>query len=204
VIHNGLSDPATRQAERDGHGRVRIGIVGQVSEWKGHRELLKAFAMLKDQCPGSELHVYGTGSDGFLTEMKQHCEMHGISAAVFWHGFQTSRDLIYGELDLLVVPSKTPDPLPTSAIEAAFFRKPCIVTECGGLPEIVDDQKTGFVVPIGDIETLALRITQVCQDESLRYAMGQSARKKAVSHFGSARFVREFDIALDCHDMDRL
>ena len=63
VIHNGLQDPSasTGLAQLSG-GRFRIGIAGQVGDWKGHDDLLEAFALVHQNHPQAELHIFGTGN----------------------------------------------------------------------------------------------------------------------------------------------
>ena len=64
-------------------------------------------------------------------------------------------------------------------IEAAMFEKPSVVTNIGSLPELVIDGETGFVVPIGDVNTLADRMNQIIINTELRKKMGNNARKRA-------------------------
>src|SRR4029077_5224135 len=138
VIHNGLTDPAgsvgTRSPSPD--DRVRFGIVGQVNAWKGHADLLEAFALLAKEHSALELHIFGSANAVYKAQLVRRSLDLGIQARVTWHDYVNDRRLIYSSFDVCVVPSRSQDPLPTTAIEASFFGLPSVVTRRGGLPEI--------------------------------------------------------------------
>lgn len=194
VIHNGLSDPVPS----DGlppklWGGVRIGIVGQVGPWKGHQDLLEAFALVARKHPTTELHIFGTGPSEFVTELTQRAEAMELGQRIVWHGFVAERSDIYGQIDICVVPSRVPDPLPTSAIEAAFFGLPVIASRSGGLPEILRHGVTGFLVEPGSSDELAVKLDELLGNAELRNVMGKAAWQHARTHFGLSRFVSEFE-----------
>ena len=193
VIHNGLADPVpVGGVPLKNWSGVHIGIAGQVAPWKGHQDLLEAFALIEARHPDSELHVFGDGSADFAAELKRLAEALKLSARLVWHGFVADRCKIYGQMDLCVVPSRTPDPLPTAAIEAAFFGLPVIASRMGGLPEIVQHQVTGFLVESGNPTELAERLDKLLGDSELRHRMGVAAAKHSRTHFNRDRFVAEF------------
>ncbi len=193
VIHNGLANPVPVGGvpPKDWNG-VRIGIAGQVAPWKGHQDLLEAFALIASKHPDSELHVFGDGSADFTAELKRRAEALKLSARLVWHGFVADRSEIYGHIDLCIVPSRTPDPLPTAAIEAAFFGLPVIASRMGGLPEIVQQAITGFLVDPSNPSELADCLDELLGDASLRHRMGAAATQHARRHFSRDRFVAEF------------
>jgi glycosyltransferase involved in cell wall biosynthesis len=195
VIHNGLRDITHGAETRLRHdGDIRIGIVGQVEEWKGHHNLLNAFARIADKYPDSTVHVFGSGSEPYTKRLKFQADELGISNRVIWHGFVEKRERIYFELDLCVVPVplRATEALPTIAIEAAFFGLPAVGSRCGGLVEIIDDGITGFLVDSGSIHQLSGRLDELLANSDLRHGMGRDARQRAVVRFGHQRFVSDF------------
>jgi glycosyltransferase involved in cell wall biosynthesis len=193
VIHNGLASP-DEVVERlpnldDG---IRIGIAGQVNEWKGHDDLVEAFGQISAKWPNVELHIYGRGSDDYERELKRKSAKLGVDNKVKWHGFISDRAAIFGNLDICVVPSRTEDPLPTVAIEAAVFGLPVIATNRGGLPEIIEDGVTGILVRSDDPDDLAAAIQRLLASPELRSSMGIRAREHMLRHFSKERFVRDF------------
>lgn len=195
VIHNGLRDLAQGEPRGTPHdGGKRIGIVGQVEEWKGHHVLLDAFAQLASKYPETALHVFGSGSVPYVKRLKRQAEALGISSRVIWHGFVPERERIYMQLDVCVVPVPVgaTEALPTIAIEAAFCSLPVLGSRCGGLLEIIEDGTTGFLVEPGDVKQLSTRLEQLLADGALRHRMGLAARQLATARFGHERFVTDF------------
>ena len=193
VIHNGIVGPASAQiCERRRSKNLCIGIVGRVGEWKGHSDLVEAFSQIVPRQPTAELHIFGPGSSEYVIKLKQRAEQLGIASRLFWHGFVSDKARIYSEIDVCVVPSRCADSLPTVAIEAAFFGLPVVATRRGGLPEIIDDGVTGYLVEAERPQELAQRLGELLQCVELREKMGAAAHLRARQHFSRERFVGEF------------
>jgi glycosyltransferase involved in cell wall biosynthesis len=198
VVHNGITDPTAiaNSSPKPLHQGVRIGIAGQVSPWKGHRELFKAFALLNRQIPQTELHVFGTGPEAFKSELQDLSIKSGFANKVRWHGFLPNRSDIYSEMDIFVVPSIFEEPFGLVAVEAAFFGLPCVVGRSGGLPEIVAHSTTGFITDVGAVNQLADFLAILVRDPALRLSMGAAARTHAVAMFSVVRLINDFETIL--------
>jgi glycosyltransferase involved in cell wall biosynthesis len=198
VIHNGIEDPVSDPARlaRTGKDSV-VGIVGQIGGWKGHEDLLNAFQVVLRTQPTAQLHVFGRAASEYEAFLRARATDLGIQSSIKWNGFIANQAEIYGNLAVLVVPSRSPDPLPTSAIEACFFEVPVVASRIGGLPEIIADGETGLLFESGDVDQLARHLTLLLGDPELRNKMGRKARERAISFFGHDRFVREFCEILD-------
>ena len=192
VIHNGLSDPADSVASSPSPVRLRVGIVGQVNVWKGHGDLVEACALLARDHSAPELHIFGNGNTVYKTELMRRSLDLGIQARVNWHDYVSDRRLIYSSFDICVVPSRSQDPLPTTAIEAGFFGLPCVVTRRGGLPEIIEHEVNGLVVEAERPAELAEALSRLIKEPLFRQRLGANARRRAVEHFGRDRFLNEF------------
>ncbi|MFO1486238.1 MAG: glycosyltransferase family 4 protein [Verrucomicrobiaceae bacterium] len=195
VVHNGLQDlnPNGTGSRRD-QGVVRIGIVGQVEEWKGHHNLLAAFSRLGGNTQHAEIHVYGSGSSVYRNRLRQQAADIGIEDKICWRGFMLDRAKIYQELDLCVIPipSSANEALPTVAIEAGFFGLPVVASRRGGLVEIIADGVTGLLVEAGNVDQLSLRLQELVNDAGLRERLGRAARHHVKRCFGRERFVADF------------
>lgn len=193
VIHNGMSDPsliAPRVSSTS--SEVGIGIVGQVGEWKGHEDLLVAFTAIASCHLSARLHIFGSDKGEFADRLKQRAEALGVAQRVIWHGFISDRSRIYPLIDICVVPSRCEDPFPLVAIEGAFFGLPVVATRKGGLPEIVVNGVTGYVVEGGAPEQLSRRLHDLLASAELRSLMGTAARQRALRHFGRDRLIKDF------------
>lgn len=198
VIYNGLTDPADSVDLRPPSSeRLRFGIVGQVNACKGHADLLEACALLDREHSAMELHIFGSGNAVYKDELVRMSSGLGIETWVKWHDFVSDRRLIFSTFDVCVVPSRSQDPLPTTAIEAGFFGLPSVVTRRGGLPEIVEHEVNGLVVEAERPAELAAALARLIGDPPLRQRLGANARRRAVEHFGRDRFLNEFIAVLN-------
>jgi glycosyltransferase involved in cell wall biosynthesis len=193
VVHNGIVDPNAGAAKVQPRGeRLIVGIVGQIGPWKGHDDLLEAFALIFPASPATQLHIFGKGSAEYETYLREKAASLGIADKISWHGFVPDRATIYRSMDICVVPSRSEEPFPTAAIEAAFFGIPVVATRRGGLPEIVEDGVTGFLVDAENPKELASRLKTLLVDDQLRHKMGEDARRRASEKFNRKRFVEDF------------
>ncbi|MBI4418395.1 MAG: glycosyltransferase, partial [Ignavibacteriales bacterium] len=95
-------------------------------------------------------------------------------------------------LDVLVVPSHS-ESFGYVAVEAMAMGIPVLGTKAGGLPEIVVDQETGFLVPPRDPAALAERLIILLKNKSLRSSMGKRGRRRALELFDFARSVEHLE-----------
>jgi glycosyltransferase involved in cell wall biosynthesis len=193
VVHNGLADPAgAEDGIREESERIRIGVVGQVGRWKGHDDLLEAFALVHSRHPKAELHVFGNGESAYRKELEQRVAKLKLATWIEWHDFVADRRLIYRNLDICVVPSRSHDPLPTTAIEASFFGLPAIATRRGGLPEILEHEVNGLLVEAEQPQQIAEAICRLIENPALRQSLATKARQTAIERFGQERFLKNF------------
>jgi glycosyltransferase involved in cell wall biosynthesis len=107
---------------------------------------------------------------------------------------------IYLNLDICVVPSRSQDPLPKSAIEAGFSGLPVIATLWGGLPVIVEHGTNGPLVNAKRPAELADAMCRVIDVPFLRQHLAANARRCATERFGRERFLAEFLALLEGQD----
>jgi glycosyltransferase involved in cell wall biosynthesis len=200
VIYNGITDPASKDSSPQCGTAFRIGIVGQVGTWKGHDDLLDAFAVVHQKHGSCELHVFGKSDPIYRGQLERKSIGLGVANWVKWHEFVRDRRDIYSNLDICVVPSRSQDPLPTSAIEAGFSGLPVIATRRGGLPEIVEHGTNGLLVNAERPAELANAMCSVIDDPLLRQHLAGNARRCATERFGRERFLAEFFSLLEAQD----
>lgn len=193
VVHNGLTDPAGPLPRLESNCKqFRIGIVGQVIPFKGHSDLLDACGMVRRRHSNIELHIFGTGDVPFRKELQRKAEELGLAPFVIWHEFVNDRARIYGALDVCVIPSRGEEALGLTAIEAGFFALPVIASRRGGLPEIVQHGVNGLLVGAQRPIEISEAICRLIEEPSCRLALAANARVRAMSIFGSDRFLMDF------------
>jgi glycosyltransferase involved in cell wall biosynthesis len=196
VIYNGIEPPKTSRPAYARTDTIVVGIAGQIGAWKGHEDLIAAFAIAVTAFPQIRLSIFGAGSDDYESHLRRRVDELGLSSVVNWHGFVRNRDEIYRQMDICVVPSRVDDPLPTSAIEALLYGIPVVATRRGGLPEIVEEGITGLLFDDGDIRQLASCLAKLVSDPELAHEMGQRAASRAAEKFDRGRFIRDFSAVL--------
>lgn len=183
VVYNGTEVTDFDIAKEYFHDDVmKIGIVGQVIEHKGHLDLLKACTALPDFVK-YEVHIYGKCKNTYKEELKLFIEEKGITDKVQWHGFVADRRKIYEGLDVLVAPSTVDEAFGLMSIEAAIFKLPVILYRSGGLAETVIEGETGFVVDKHDHKAITEKLNYFYNNKSLAKEFGEKARSLVLSKF---------------------
>lgn len=168
-----------------------VGIAGQVGAWKGHEDLLDAFKILRDKYPGKpmQLFIFGTGKPEFTNLLEKKIADSGLRELVYWKGFVNDVKDIYAGLSVLCVPTRTEEPFATSALEAAQFGVPVVVTNKGGFPEIVQDAVNGYIVESHNPAALAEKLSLLLNDPEMVLAMGERHRQYVTGKFSYKGFI---------------
>ena len=106
------------------------------------------------------------GSGDLDSKLKSQVKELHIENNVIFLGYQENIQDIIQQIDLVVLPSYT-EGLPLTPIESFAYGKPVVATAAGGTVEIIEDNKNGFLVPIGDVKALTEKIQEVIENESL-------------------------------------
>lgn len=191
---NGHDRAATVAASPDTQtAPVRIGIVGQIGAWKGHDDFVEALKELKQAKLPFTAMIFGEGMKDYVAALKQKIEDYQLTEQVRWIGFVKSPGEIYPQMDICVVPSRSQDPCPTVAIETAHFGVPVIATRRGGLPEIVQHEKTGFLIDAEAPAQLAEKLRLLIEDTALRQQMARESKTHSSSHLTSQRMAEQME-----------
>lgn len=90
---------------------------------------------------------------------------------------------LYGVAEVCMYPSSVGEPFGLTMLESLSASRPMIVTDAGGMPEIIQDGINGFVIPVKDFEALASRVIQLLTDEKLKHRFGYTGRQMVLSHY---------------------
>ncbi len=154
-----------------------LAAVGRLIPIKGFEVLLRAFALARDKVPSLTLELAGAGP--LEAELRR-----AAPKGVTFLGRVTPVGEVYERAAVVVVPSRG-EGFGMVALEAAERGRAAIVSDVGGLPEIVADAETGIVVPPEDADALARAIVKLVRDPGLVRAYGAAARRRALDHFSA-------------------
>jgi len=189
LIPNGVA-PGAFQKDDGAAVRRELGIdagvplvatVGRLAAMKGHADLLRAWDLVLRDLPGAVLLVVGEGEE----EQALRRQAAGLSPpeAVRFLGFRRDARAVLSAIDVLALTSVRDEGCSNALLEAMALGVPAVVTRCGGLPYVVEDGRTGVVVPVGDAGAIAAALLRLVRDPAGRAAMGAAARKLAESRY---------------------
>lgn len=163
-------------------------FIGRLSEQKGVDVLIRAVALARRTLPGVQLRIVGSGDyEPVLRELVREL---GVEAQVQFAGPAANEEVMreYDRAYCVVIPSKYVENLSVVGLEATAKGKAVIATRIGGLPDIVDHGRNGFLVEPGDPEDLAGRIVEILSHPELLPAMGAHARDKFARTFSKSAY----------------
>lgn len=164
-----------------------IGTVGRVAVEKNHALLVDAVAPLLG--PNTRLVIAGDGQ--LLPELRERVASLRITEYVHLLGARRDVPDILNAFDTFVLSSDT-EGLPLVIPEAMATGLPVISTRVGGVPSVLDEGQTGFLVAPRDAQALRNRAAELRADPAATRACGQRARAAAIARFSAERMQREY------------
>jgi glycosyltransferase involved in cell wall biosynthesis len=203
VVYNGIDVEALSAVARDRSlvtsagippTATLVGAVGNLYPVKGHTYLLRAMAKVAQARPDAHLVVLGRGSlhDALLSE----ASTLGIADHVHLLGHREDVPRWLAAFDVFVLSSLS-EGLPLSLLEAMGAARPPVVTSVGGMPEVVQEAVSGFVVPPAAPEPLADRILSLLENGVLASTMGEAARARIRDAFSVEQMTRNYGAIYD-------
>jgi len=170
------------------HHAPVVGNVAALTAHKGQRYLIEAAHLVVKQIPDARFIILGEG------ELREHLEHlvkeHTLEKHVLLPGFRTDVLGCIKGFDLFVMSSVT-EGLGTSLLDAMACERPIVATRAGGIPEIVEDEVTGLLVPPRDSRALAGAIVRALNDAAMRARMAAAGFARVRERFTVERMVAE-------------
>lgn len=196
TYHPGTGTAAMRERLTDGNPDAPLLLyVGRLSKEKDLDQLLEPLRRLSRY--GARLAFVGSGPG-----REELQEMFAGTPTVFT-GYLSGQDLAaaYASADVFAFPSTT-ETLGLVALESMASGVPVVGADAGGIPFVIDEGRTGFLVPRGDADTLTDRLERLISDPQLRSRMGAAARADAEQHSWRAAtesLVGHYELAIERH-----
>ncbi len=174
-------------SERD----VVVGTMANLRPQKNHKNLVTAFALVRNQLPGLKLLLAGDGE--CRRELEAQARTLGVVDRVLFLGHRTDADELMAVLDVYCLPSLY-EGMPLSIMEAWAAGKPVVATDVLGTREIVQDGVTGILVPSDNPEALASALLKVIEDTSLRSTLADNGRKLAFEKCSIEQMIGKYEL----------
>jgi glycosyltransferase involved in cell wall biosynthesis len=176
-------DPSGRQALLGVFPRPPARVVaaaGRLSPEKGFEHLVEAARRLAAEHPDAGFILFGDGA--LRGRLRRQVAAAGLEGRFMLPGFRGDLDRLLPFADVLALPSLT-EGLPNVVLEAMAAAVPVVATRVGGVPEVVEDGVTGYVIPPADPAALAKRLGRLLGSAPERRALGAAGRRRVARHF---------------------
>ena len=199
VLYNGLRAP---QLPPRHEARVALGVrpgeelvlcVARLARRKGHDTLLHAWRDVRRVRPRARLLLAGDGSErGPLTLLASRL---GVADSVEFAGERPALETCWAAADVAVLASDL-EGLPYAVLEAMWAGLPVVSTAVAGVPEMLEHERTGLLVPAGDAAALSREIVRALADPELRSRMAESALAAAAERFSYSEMLERTECLL--------
>ena len=170
-----------------------VGIAGNIQEWKGQGILIEALGQL-GAAAGVHCVIAGgvhRAGEAYAAELRARAAGLGLSDRVHFAGFRSDIPDVMNAWDIVVHASVRPEPFGRVILEGMLLGKPVVATAAGGVPELIEDGRTGWLVPPGDVAALTGCLRRLLAAPEEGRAVGARAQAWAREQFSLARQVAE-------------
>lgn len=197
IVPNGIPSTVGTPSPKASGGPLRILFLSNMMAAKGVWTLLEALSILSRTTTGFTCDFVGEWKDVDSEAFKAKIDEYALSSRVFCHGgkFGSDKEAFLRAADVLAFPSES-EAFGLVLLEAMQYSCACIATDEGGIPDIIDEGRTGFLVPKNDPQALATALGKLVADRALCASMGCEGRTKFLEKFTLDVFERNFTATL--------
>jgi glycosyltransferase involved in cell wall biosynthesis len=198
VIHNGIdaefffpqNPPREFPGSEGEEAAPVVGCVAYLSKRKGISYLIAAFRQVADRYPRACLQIVGDGEE--RSRLQQQIAALHLEKNVTLLGNRADIPRLMNGFDIFVLPSVW-EPFGLVIAEAMACAKPVVATSVGGIPEIVEHDRTGLLVPPASAAPLANALMTLLESKALRSALGQAGRQRFLERFDSRLMAAKYE-----------
>ena len=190
VIYAGLPiSPGDSPPLRHANAEIVIGTAGRLVELKGMEYLIRAAAALRTEFPALRVEIAGSGP--LRAKLEEEVASAGLSTHIKFLGWIDDIDPVLSRWDVFVLPSLE-EGFPVAALDAMAAGLPVVASSVGGVPELIEDEKSGWLIPPRDVEALTARLRLLLGNSELRQSVGAAAFARVRDHFNAAQMAKAF------------
>ncbi|WP_279096259.1 glycosyltransferase family 4 protein [Lactobacillus taiwanensis] len=204
VIHNGIDSSIFSPDVKSDYlykewnipkNAIKVGMIGRVNNWKGQGDFLEALAPLLDKFDNLYLFIIGSAFEGQewrVNNLKEKIAPLPHNNRIIYSEFRKDNYAVEHFFDILILPSTSPDPLPTVVLETMGCGRAIIGYAHGGITEMVKDQYNGRLVSPLDKDSLR-KAVENCIIDKKYIKWGENSRKRLLENFSLAKFINTFE-----------
>ncbi|MEP6802660.1 MAG: glycosyltransferase [Acidobacteriota bacterium] len=190
LIYNGVdTNRFFPPAARPWRPERRVGMMANFIPYKGHVDVLAAFARVSARVPGLQLHLFGRPGPSSET-VRAAVESSGLASRVHFRGLAANPAEALRELDVLVSASHE-EGFSNAILEAMSTGLPIVATSVGGSVEQLEDRVSGMLVPPDRPEALEQALERILRDDKFAERIGAAARQRVLSQFSVEKMVEQ-------------
>jgi glycosyltransferase involved in cell wall biosynthesis len=189
VIANGIDLDRFERHHYRTHPR-RVVVVANLRREKAHDVLIDAAALLRPRVPDLHVDIVGDGPE--RARLEERARTRGVADAITFWGHQEDVGERLSAADLFVLPSRS-EAFPNALLEAMASGLPAVATRVGGMQELVDDGRTGCLVPPDDPAALAEALGHLMAHGELAVRLGANAREQVRQRYSFDRMIGAFE-----------
>ena len=168
-----------------------IGVVARICREKGSLEMVRAMKTISLVHPNAQLMFVGKVVEDFRAELEAEIDLQGVRSKITFAGVRHDIPAIIDSFSIAAMPSVL-ETFGIAALESMARGKPVVATRVGGLPEVVKDGQTGFLVDFEE-NKIAEAISALLSNKELRDSMGNKGRQAVAEQFTLNHMVDRFE-----------
>lgn len=180
VIYAGVEVEPVPRSAAEHSGPLQVGVLSRLTPIKNVAAVIHAAARLRDLGIAIQVNIAGSGSSEI--SLRSLARELNVAERVCFLGWRQDIRALLSGWDLLAMPSLD-EGFPLSALEAMAAARPVLASRVGGLPEIVVDGVTGYLIPPGDIEGLVRHLAELANDRARLAEMGTAGWRRIQEEF---------------------
>jgi glycosyltransferase involved in cell wall biosynthesis len=191
-----LLDPGPVRRELNLSSNVPVVVcVARLFHWKGQGDLIRAMSRVRRDFPDVHLLIVGAedrlaGGNSYSSELRALARSLDLERHVTLTGERSDIPALLAAADVFALPSFE-EPFGLVFLEAFAMKKPVVALDSGGVPEVVEHQKSGLLSSPGDLEALASNLLALLRNAEMRKRMGEYSRRQVETRFTPLRMTRD-------------
>lgn len=186
IVYNGIVMPPVQISppKKNGDRPICFGIIGQIAEWKGHGILIDAVQLLINSgITNFKVYIIGNNENQYSKHLVDLIEKKKLVECFVWKGFIKDVESIYEGIDVVIVPSLCEEAFSLTTAEGMVRGLGVIVSNRGGMAELIDNRVNGLLFNYGDANELCKCMFLLLKERHLLQTLGGNAKNKARANY---------------------